>query len=75
MIARYVDKLLEKEKKMAGKGIPTIPFVVPEVNSQSRKLKSLQTKSVYTLCATFNEDLALLALALIDREIKVYRIK
>ena len=35
----------------------------------------MQTKSVYTLCATFNEELALLALSLIDKEIKVYRVK
>jgi len=35
----------------------------------------MQTKSVYTLCATFNEELHLLALSLIDKEIKVYRVK
>jgi hypothetical protein len=35
----------------------------------------MATKSVYALCATFNEELGYLALSLIDREIKVYRIK
>ncbi len=43
--------------------------------THAKKLKSMATKSVYALCATFNEELGYLALSLIDREIKVYRIK
>ena len=35
----------------------------------------MQTKSVYALCATYHEELAMLALSLIDKEIKVYKVK
>lgn len=35
----------------------------------------MQTKAVYTLCATYSEELNILALSLIDKEIKVYRVK
>jgi hypothetical protein len=43
--------------------------------SHARKLQEMQTKSVYGLCATYHEDMAMLALSLIDKEIKVYKIK
>jgi len=35
----------------------------------------MQTKSVYALCATYHEELAMLALSLIDKEIKIYKVK
>ena len=35
----------------------------------------MQFKSVYTTCATYNEEFGLLALALIDKEVKIYRVK
>ena len=35
----------------------------------------MQTKAVYAMCCAFSEELGLLALSLIDKEIKIYRIK
>ena len=35
----------------------------------------MQTKSVYTLCATYSEEFGLLALSLIDKEMKIYRVR
>lgn len=46
-----------------------------EQNAHARKLKQRQTKSVYCMCAAYNEELGLLALSLIDKEIQIYRIK
>ena len=43
--------------------------------NQRKQMKSMQTKAVYAMCCAFSEELGLLALSLIDREIKIYRIK
>ena len=46
-----------------------------EQNAHARKLRQRKTKSVYCMCACYNEELGLLALSLIDKEIQIYRIK
>ena len=42
---------------------------------QQRKKENMQTKSIFALCATYNEEFGLMAISLIDKEIKVYRVK
>jgi len=77
MISKRVEKLRKEEKKD-----PEYQFkqkkkenMSYEQNAHARKLKQMQTKSVYCMCAAYNEELGLLALSLIDKEIKIYRIK
>ena len=73
MISKYVERL--NARKKTGKESIFLGKR-PDMSPKGRKKKQIQkTKSVYTLCATFNEDLGLLALSLVDKEIKIYRIK
>ena len=72
MISKFVERLKQKENKnsnfnsqkmqnMGGDGV--------------RKVRPQQFKSVLALCATYNKEFNLLAISLIDKEIKLYRIK
>jgi hypothetical protein len=74
MITKYVERLRSEEKILA----KPISYQIKnpmDHPSHARKLQEMQTKSVYALCATYHEELAMLALSLIDKEIKVYKIK
>lgn len=79
MIAKYVEKLRKEEKKNPEyhlkKGKQMDQKLSHEREIYQKKLQQMQTKSVYAICATFSEELGLLALALIDKEIKLYKIK
>jgi len=75
MISKYVDGPL-KQKKLKQAAAGGIKSKMADMSiGNAKKLKEMQTKSVYGVCATFNEEFALLALALIDKEIKIYRVK
>lgn len=46
-----------------------------EPDDDKRRIRKLDQKAVYCVAANYNEELGLLALALIDREIKIYKVK
>lgn len=46
-----------------------------ELYEQNRKNKIKHTKEVYSVCACFHEELQILAISLIDKDIKIYKIK
>jgi hypothetical protein len=48
---------------------------VSQLNQPSRRKAINHTKAVYALAADFNEEIGLLAIALIDKEVKVYYVK
>ena len=74
MITKYVEKL-RAEKHDTDKPMGSKSKAFNEHPNQRKQMKSMQSKAVYTLCATFSEELGILALSLIDKEIKVYRVK
>jgi hypothetical protein len=49
--------------------------VQSKLNETSRRKAINHTKAVFALAADYNEDVGLLAIALIDKEIKVYYVK
>jgi hypothetical protein len=69
MIAKYVEKLkMQKTHQDLSKQSEN-----DVINLKKKNLKNF--KSVYALCATYNQELGILAISLIDREIKMYRFK
>ena len=45
------------------------------VEEQIQKNKIKHTKEIYSICAYYHEDLSILAIALIDKEVKIYKMK
>lgn len=79
MISKRVEKLKAQEKAKQEAEDMYISkkkdISSYEQNAHARKLRQRPTKSVYCMCAAYNEELGLLALSLIDKEIQIYRIK
>jgi len=73
MIARYVESL---GKKKSGNDQGADGKSKKSIYEEKRKKKDKHDfKAVYAVAADFNSELGLLAIALIDREIKLYKIK
>jgi hypothetical protein len=54
--------------------ISTIPEKAESLFEINRRNKIKHTKKIYTVCATYHPELNLLAVALIDREVRLYRL-
>ena len=52
-----------------------VPYKAESLFEINRKNKIKHTKKVYSVCADFHPGLNILALSLIDREIKLYKLK
>lgn len=80
MITKYVEHLNKKDgtKQKDSKLKQLIEkrdFNSEALFEQNRKNKIKHTKEVYSLCAYYHQELGILAIALIDKEVKVYKLK
>lgn len=80
-ISKYVEKLnkrdgtVYKESKLKQVLGDKREYNYEHLFEQNRRNKVKTIKEVYSVCANYHEKLSLLAVSLIDKEIKIYKLK
>jgi phage terminase large subunit-like protein len=72
MIMKYAEKLVQEEQKL-NKFEEKPPKQKDDHASEKNMLK--QQRRLYAVCGTFNPEVGILAVCMINREVKIFKIK